>query len=90
MMKEIGSSFWLSHGEKNSSTIDCRVFNTDYEDSVFTTSGRGAMSLILSELKAECKRVLLPSFTCESVIEPFIKHGYEVFYYTEAVKSAAM
>ncbi len=82
MMKEIGSSFWLSHGEKNRSTIDCRVFNTDYEDSVFTTSGRGAMSLILSELKAECKRVLLPSFTCESVIDPFIKHGYEVFYYS--------
>lgn len=82
MMKEIGSSFWLSHGDKNRSTIDCQVFNTDYEDCVFTSSGRGAMSLILSESETECKRVLLPSFTCESVIEPFIKHGYEVFYYS--------
>lgn len=82
MLSEIGSNFWLSPDAKKESGIDVSIFNVSYEDSVFTSSGRGAVSLILSEQKSHSRRALLPSFTCESVIEPFVRKGYDVEYYS--------
>ena len=46
-----------------------------------TTSGRGALSLLLNQVKPRVKKVLLPSFLCDSVILPFEKAGYELTYY---------
>ena len=82
MLKEIGSNFWLSKGDKKNTNIDNTIFNVDYEDEVFTSSGRSAISLVLSDFEIQCKRALLPSFTCESVIVPFLQKGYHVEYYS--------
>ena len=82
MLSEIGSNFWLPQGEKTEAGINGSLFNTAFEDKVFTSSGRGAISLVLEEQKANSNRALLPSFTCESVIEPFVRHGYEVAFYS--------
>lgn len=81
MLKEIGSNFWITPEEKNSIDIDRSIFNTYYEDEVFTSSGRSAISLILSDIENNVKKALLPSFTCESVIDPFIRQDYQVCYY---------
>lgn len=43
----------------------------------FLSTCRSAISIILSKIGAG-KRALVPSFTCHSVISPFIKSGYEV------------
>lgn len=82
MLKEIGSNFWLQQGEKKRSEINKRIFNVDFDDFVFTSSGRNAIALILAELNDNERRALLPSFTCESVIEPFFKQGYRVDFYS--------
>lgn len=81
MLKEIGSNFWLSQDGKDGGKIDSGLFNTFYQDVIYTSSGRGAISVVLSDLEINSKRVLLPSFTCETVIEPFLNHGYDVSYY---------
>lgn len=82
MLSEIGSNFWLPQGEKTEAGIKDSLFNATFEDKVFTSSGRGAISLVLEEQNENSNRALLPSFTCESVIEPFIRHGYEVAFYS--------
>ena len=81
MLNEVGSNFWLPQGNKLQSEIDGQIFQIDYSDHVYTSTGRSAISLILTELENEEKRVLLPYFTCESVIEPFLKQGYNLFFY---------
>ena len=82
MLKEIGSNFWLSQGDKEKSRIDDRIFNVGFEDKVFTSSGRSAISLILDEIGNNKRCAMLPSFTCESVIEPFLCHEYQIAYYS--------
>ena len=82
MLSEIGSNFWLPQGEKVQSQIDTRLFCTTIDDSAFTSSGRCAISLVLTDITVSFKRALLPSFTCESVIDPFVQQGYKVAFYS--------
>ncbi|MER2169277.1 MAG: hypothetical protein ABS938_01445 [Psychrobacillus psychrodurans] len=80
MFKEIGSEFWLdnTHEESKSGLPN---WLTKYGDVVLTTSGRGAISLILQQLAPINKSVLLPAYICDSVILPFIEHGYTCHFY---------
>ncbi len=82
MLKEIGSNFWLPQSCDHHTKLDSTFFNVTYEDDVFTSSGRSAIALVLSNINSQNRRALLPSFTCASVIEPFIQNGYQVFYYS--------
>ncbi len=82
MFKEIGGNFWLKPEqleEREYADLDFRYVN-DNEVVVYTSSGRGAISLILDQIKIT-SGVLLPLYTCESVIMPFIKKGYDVHFY---------
>ena len=83
MLKEIGSNFWINLEELqyDSNRIDNTVFRFDYDDIALTSTGRGAIALVLCDLPDDRKKALLPSFTCESVIEPFIQCGYDVSFY---------
>jgi len=58
-----------------------RVFVGSGEHAVYTSSGRGSISLILGELSHDRGVALLPIYTCESVITPFIARGYDIHYY---------
>lgn len=78
MMKEIGSHFWLEPGTRARKCIDTTVFGAAHDDCVFTTSGRGAISQVLLDIAQQEKKALLPAFTCDSVIAPFLAHGYTV------------
>lgn len=82
MNREIGSEFWLSnipieHIEGSPDWINA------WGNNILTSSGRGAISLMLKQVedKVISKTVLLPVYTCESVILPFIKKGYTCYFY---------
>jgi len=87
MLSEIGSNFWLNPNEV---FVDRPLgtpeqFNCKGEDYAWLSTGRSAIQYVINtieERKPGIKRVaVLPSFTCDTVFEPFLKSGYEVYYY---------
>ena len=79
---EIGSEFWIERDLEENISYKSQNWLNKYGEIVLTSSGRGAISLLLSELiKPRFKKVLLPSYLCESIILPFVKAEYEIIYY---------
>lgn len=69
MIKEIGSEFWESPQKRF--------------DKHFFLSGRTALEYIVRDVKKQCasNAVLLPSYCCRSMIEPFVQHGFSIRFY---------
>lgn len=83
MFKEIGSNFFLDAATISSYPLkeETQIFKHYARDIIYSSSGRGAISLALDQLKSNNKVALLPIYTCGSVIRPFLKKGYTVQYY---------
>lgn len=83
MFKEIGSNFWLTEFQDQQKTNNkFEIFGlTQKNQTIYTSSGRGAFSLILDHIKPLSKRVLLPLYYCESVELPLVCRNYEIFFY---------
>lgn len=81
-MQEIGSEYWISNLPTEYLEGSPEWINK-WGNNVLTSSGRGAISLLLEQIENEitCKTVLLPAYTCESVIIPFKKRGYTCYFY---------
>lgn len=76
-MKEIGGYFGL---ELNSRESGCR-----FNDMTALNSGRHALEFILLQLKERPKRVYIPYYTCEVVVEPLRRLGIDYkFYHIDA------
>ena len=73
-MREIGSEFWTQYNPAN-------VTNTDNEK--YLLSGRTALQFIIDDilLSKNAKKVLMPSYCCESMILPFVKSGIDIQFY---------
>lgn len=69
MMKEIGSEFWDDGPEKR--------------DRVYLLSGRTALEYIICDIVKHHRinSVLLPSYCCHTMIEPFYRHNISVRFY---------
>lgn len=68
MINEIGSEFSLpSKALKSITPLSFFSFGTD---NIFTFSGRTAIELALKDIKGN-KKAFLPSYCCDSMIEPF-------------------
>ena len=78
---EIGSEFWIDGNYLNDDIKAMPLWLSRLGNVVLTTSGRGAISLVLDQVKPKVKKALLPSYICDSVIIPFEKAGYELTYY---------
>jgi dTDP-4-amino-4,6-dideoxygalactose transaminase len=85
MFREIGSNFWLKPEEMEvREAIDWQhCYIKKGEHAVYTSSGRGAISLILAQIKPARRVVLLPLYTCASVLMPFVKQDYEIQFYDQ-------
>lgn len=81
MVREIGSEFWIDKNETSETSSETPLWLKRLGNIVLTSSGRGAISLALNQIKPKIKRALLPSYVCDSVIIPFEKAGYELIYY---------
>ena len=87
MLSEIGSNFWLnpnvSLDEKPLGTP--AQFNCEGSDYAWLSTGRSAIQFVINTIEERNPRLkkvaVLPSFTCDTVFEPFLKSGYEVYYY---------
>lgn len=86
---EIGSEFFIESKPycdnksvfDNNSIKSLDKFLYRYGNYTLTSSGRGAISLLLTQIQPLYKTVLLPEYICESVISPFIKFGYKCIFY---------
>jgi len=88
MQNEIGSNFDLDPAiplGNCDSELNITMFGLNGTDSVFLSTGRGAENLVLdtiSERNSNIRKVaLIPPFTCNTVIDPFIRHGYKIISY---------
>lgn len=87
MPNEIGSNFWINpNDELNNKELQTpKQFGCDGADYVWLSTGRSATRFVIKSIEERnpsmVKRVLLPPFTCYTVIEPFIEAGYEINYY---------
>lgn len=80
-MKEIGSEFWWDGELYEYRNTNILSIFSDYSSLVLTTTGRGAIQYLIDELGLANKKVLLPSYICESVILPFEKANCDIEYY---------
>lgn len=83
MFQEIGGNFHLPPDdliEKKGIQLEKKYIDGE-KDIAYTSSGRGAISLVLNQIACFKHRALLPLYTCESVILPFLKKGFDVSYY---------
>lgn len=73
-MREIGSEFWKEYGTTDTENTDKKVY---------LLSGRTALRFIIEDIRRNksAEKVLMPSYCCESMIEPFVSLGIEVEFY---------
>jgi dTDP-4-amino-4,6-dideoxygalactose transaminase len=83
MFKEIGSNFWIDPDNlKKNASIDLKLKYIDEKERIiYSSSGRGAISLILDNINQPENIVLIPVYTCKSVILPFITNNFKIYYY---------
>jgi dTDP-4-amino-4,6-dideoxygalactose transaminase len=83
VFKEIGSNFYTNNIRK-ASDLDESVLKAKYNSTdnfVYPSLGRNAISIVLKELNLNRKIALIPGYTCEEVIKPFISENYELVFY---------
>lgn len=80
MLREIGSDFW-SNIEHETKTEFCIEGIGCYQWKQFYISGRSAIRAFARNVEVLTKKVLIPAFSCETVIVPFEKEGWEIAYY---------
>lgn len=87
MLSEIGSNFWLNPNEPNAnqSIGSPEQFDCKGEDFVWLSTGRSAIRYVIQTIEKRCPEInkiaVLPSFTCDTVFEPFLEAGYQAYYY---------
>lgn len=78
MKKEIGSIFPLSDCQITSAMSEKTSFT---DDRIYYSLCREALSDIALSRNDTSKRVLIPAYTCQTVITPFEEAGWECIYY---------
>jgi hypothetical protein len=87
-MREIGSEFWLDLNldsdkliKKPSKTSDINKFLYIGNDRRLLFSGRTAIDFVLQDIPIHVKKVYMPSYCCESMLQPFLDRGIFIEYY---------
>lgn len=86
MQKEIGSEFWdIPLGKKE---------NGFFENVTWFVSGRSALRSILQQASFEHpfaeKKIAIPSYLCESMIQPIIKEGFIYSFYQVSLENDSL
>lgn len=78
---EIGSEFWIEDCMENLSFNNQELITRKFGNTFYTSSGRSALVKVIENSATKSKKVLLPSYICDSVIAPFVKYGFECDFY---------
>lgn len=87
MQREIGSDFWLNPHEKyvENKEIKLAKYGINGEDYVLLSTGRSAEKMVLETIEKRNPNIekiaLIPPYTCETVIQPFVTLGYKIHTY---------
>ena len=88
MLSEIGSSFWVNPKKKYFSIdgLSPRMFGISFSDFAWLSTGRSAIAhaieAILRDNPESVRCAVLPAYTCESVVMPFLRKGYKVDFFS--------
>lgn len=82
MHREIGSEFNLSLKENKIVNKNSTNIQEPYHDCMYARSGREAIGFILDEIETVTKTALVPTYICKSMLEPFLKRGYLIEYFS--------
>jgi len=74
---EIGSIYSLSTLEK----VQCPPMLLAGEDAGYYSLCREALLMITRKYRDSKKKVLIPAYTCQTVIDPFLQEGWSIEYY---------
>ena len=89
---EIGSYFWLADVRENkrNSYVDCDWLPS-VEDSCFTFSGRNSIDVALRDIMKyyTINKVLVPSYSCVSMLQSFIDRGLKIEFYEVGYREGA-
>lgn len=75
-MREFGSEFSLLYSEKSFFSSFAYLSNVE-----LMSTGRDALGLVAETIDLNGGNILFPSYCCSSMVEPFIKRGWNVIYY---------
>lgn len=82
--REIGSEFWnIPQGDEN------HLFSNDTK---WFISGRAALDFIIKDIKTkkEIRTAAMPSWCCDTMIEPFLRNGIEISFYSVILKNGRL
>lgn len=80
-MREIGSEFWLDKNnieDKNNALWEMLDFGKE-QQLLFT--GRTAINYVLEDITKPIKTVYMPSYCCNSMLQPFIDKNIGIYFY---------
>lgn len=87
-MKEIGSEFWIEKDsvEENKIPIDISsvldgILNIG-DDQLLLFTGRTAIDYVLEDISRPVGTVYMPSYCCESMLQPFIDRNIKIHFYS--------
>lgn len=80
MMREIGSEFWLEYSKVDLTQNRNDVFPLG-DDNVYVLSGRTAIDFILDDISTNVRSVYMPSYCCDSMLQPFVDRDIELYFY---------
>ena len=82
---EIGSFFWLEDKDLPKKTERQISWLPEAEDTLFTFSGRAAIEMVLRDLLKNgfAGEVLVPSYSCVSMLQSFIDHDIPYRFYRQ-------
>ena len=82
MEKEIGGNFPLSEEQIKGFPKNLPITGIEgFKYSIYTHSGRNALNYFLDNVYEGEKKVFLPAYTCDTCINPFVEHNFDVSYY---------
>lgn len=80
MLTEIGSNFW-NYSLQRMDEQKIFFWQSEVYNKQYFKSGRNAIKALCKNLNIYKKTVVLPIYTCETCIQPFIDEGWEISYY---------
>ena len=84
VMREIGSDFYRLKEEAtmaSPSSLHLSRLEAGFSDKRYLSTGRQAIRFCLKDMALSRKHALLPEFTCQSVIQPFLEEGFRLSFF---------